>query len=419
MTHVQDDLQPTDTTQPTRTRQGGSLWRNKAYMLLWSGQVVSAIGSQVSALAFPLLIFTLTGSPAQTGIMAALRIIPYLLFGLPAGALVDRWDRKRVMILCDTGRALALGSVPAALMLGHLTILQLYVVSFVEGTLFIFFGLAETACLPHVVSAELLPAATAQNEFIFSLSGLLGPSLSGILYTLGTMFPFLVDAVSYVVSVISLLFIRTDFQKKRTHETQRLHIEVAEGIHWLWRHEIIRFLALLLAVLNGSCIGYILVFIVLLQGFHASHIVLGLILACGGVGSIAGAFMAGPLIRRFRFGHLLIGATWIWALTWLFFIIAPNPFVLGVVTVLSFIIVPIHAAVQYTYRLTHIPDHLQGRVNSVFRMLLFTSQTLGYVVTGFLLQTAGVVATVLILFVPQLLLAIATTVYGKVRREGW
>src|SRR5579863_2624707 len=89
-----------------------SLWRNRDYMLLWSGQVVSNMGSQVSQLAFPLFILLLTHSPVQAGLAGALRALPYLIFSLPAGALIDRWDRKRVMILCDSGRALALGSIP-------------------------------------------------------------------------------------------------------------------------------------------------------------------------------------------------------------------------------------------------------------------------------------------------------------------
>src|ERR1051326_1100186 len=88
------------------------LWRNRDYMLLWSGQALSNVGTQVSQFAFPLLVLFLTGSPAQAGFIGAARTIPYIFLSLPVGALIDRWDRKRVMILCDIGRAIALGSVP-------------------------------------------------------------------------------------------------------------------------------------------------------------------------------------------------------------------------------------------------------------------------------------------------------------------
>src|SRR6266481_362517 len=185
-----------------------SLWRNRDYVLLWSGQTVSSIGTQVSMLAFPLLILAITHSPAQAGIIAALHGLPYALFILPAGALIDRWDRKRVMILCDTGRALALGSIPLALALGRLTIVQLYIVSLVEGTLFTFFSLAETACLPQVVLKEQLPTGVAQSTVIDSISGMLGPSLSGALYSIGLAIDYLTLPISYTASVLTLFLIK-------------------------------------------------------------------------------------------------------------------------------------------------------------------------------------------------------------------
>src|SRR5215467_10976178 len=202
------------------------LWSNRDYMLLWSGQAVSSLGTQVSTIAFPFLVLTLTGSLAQAGFMGGLRALPYLIFSLPAGALIDRWDRKRVMIICDTGRALALGSIPVALLLHHLTLTQLYIVSAVEGTLYVFFNLAEVACLPRVVPAEQLPAATAQNQATDSTAALVGPSLSGVLYSLSAMLPFAADAVSYVASVVSLLYIRTPFQSERGAQRRKLRAEI-------------------------------------------------------------------------------------------------------------------------------------------------------------------------------------------------
>src|SRR3954454_3415085 len=100
------------------------LWRNRDYMLLWSGQVVSTLGSTASGIVFPLLILAITGSAAAAGIAGALQSIPYLIFSLPAGALIDRWNRKRVMILCDVGRAINMGSIAVALALGTLTTWQ-------------------------------------------------------------------------------------------------------------------------------------------------------------------------------------------------------------------------------------------------------------------------------------------------------
>src|SRR5438874_9941571 len=172
-------------------KQAASLWRNPDYMLLWSGQVVSNVGTQVSTLAFPLLILALTRSPAQAGLAGALRALPYLIFSLPAGALIDRWDRKRVMILCDIGRAISMASIPFALAIGQLTVLQLFIVSAIEGTLFVFFNIAEAACLPRVVPKAQLPAATAQNMATDGITVLAGPPLGGALYLVSNVLPFL------------------------------------------------------------------------------------------------------------------------------------------------------------------------------------------------------------------------------------
>ena len=186
MSHVQvNSIEEVKATEPTApAKRPVPLWHNRDYVLLWSGQMISSVGTQVSMLAFPLLVLAITHSPAQAGLIAALRGLPYALFVLPAGALIDRWNRKRVMILCDIGRAIALGSIPVALIFGHLTIVQLFIVALVEGTLFTFFNLAETACLPQVVAKEQLPTAASQGMVIDSVSWLIGPSLSGALYSL-------------------------------------------------------------------------------------------------------------------------------------------------------------------------------------------------------------------------------------------
>ena len=391
------------------TRRPVPVWRNRDYALLWSGQMISSVGTRVSMLAFPLLVLAITHSPAQAGLIAALRGLPYALFVLPAGALIDRWNRKRVMILCDTGRALALGSIPIALLLGHLTIVQLYIVSLVEGTLFTFFNLAETACLPQVVAKEQLSTAVAQGMVIDSVSELIGPSLGGALYSIGRVIPFLTDAISYGASVLSLFFIKAKFQEERDPAPLHLWADIKEGLSWLWKQPLLRFIAVLTGGITMPVVGYALILIVLAQGQHASSFTIGLIFACGGIGSILGSLLVAPLVKRFSFSQLMIGSTWIWALTWLLFAIAPNPFVLGVVTALSFIIVPIYTSVQFGYRLALIPDHLQGRVNSVFRLIAFGGEPIGLALTGVLLQVIGPVPAVLVLFVPQLILSIAAT----------
>ncbi len=257
--------------------KAAGLWRNRDWTLLWSGQLVSVVGTQVSQLAYPLLMLALTNSPAQAGFLSAARILPYLLLGLPAGALVDRWDRRRVMIICDAGRALALGSIPLAIAFGRLTLAQLYAVALIEGALNVFFNLAETAALTRVVSREQIPAATTLNEVTLSTGSMLGPAFGGLIFAIGQGFAFLADAVSYGVSVVSVWLIRAELSAPRTAEPNRLVDDIREGIAWLWRQSLMRFLAF---VVGGTVLiesGYMLVVIILAQHMGASPATIGLI----------------------------------------------------------------------------------------------------------------------------------------------
>jgi MFS family permease len=218
-----------------------SIFKNRDYLLLWSGQTVSAIGSQFSGFVIPLLVLMLTNSPAQA--VGALQGVPYIVFSLPAGALVDRWNRKLVMIVCDTGRALNMLSVPIVFGFGHLSVWQLYVVALIEGTLFVFFNIAETSSLATLVLPEQLPAALGQQETTWGISSLIGPATAGVLYTaVSAALPFLVDAFSYVVSALSLTAIRGNLRTERTALAENLLTSMREALSWLWNQPLVRVL---------------------------------------------------------------------------------------------------------------------------------------------------------------------------------
>lgn len=392
-----------------------SLWLNRDYLLLWGGQLVSSLGTNISGFAFPLLVLFLTGSPAQAGFLGAARSIPYLVFSLPVGALIDRWDRKRVMILCDTGRALALGSIPLVYaLLGTVPLFQLYIVTIIEGSLFVFFNIAEVACLPRVVSKEQLPAATGQNQASEIAAVLAGSPLAGVIYSLDKLLPFAADAISYAVSVVSLFFIKAQFQGERTGEHRHLWVEIKEGLVWLWSQPLIRFMAFLTGGLNFTS-GTFLIVIIIAQRQGASPTVIGILFAIGSVGGIIGSVI-GPFIqKRFSFGAVIIVTVWMQALVLPLFLVAPNPLLLGVVSAILFVTGPIYNVVQFSYRLALIPDKLQGRVNSVFRLLAFGFIPLGMGLTGLLLQTVDVVPTTLAFTACLVVLSIATTINSHVR----
>ncbi len=394
-----------------------SLWRSRDYMLLWSGQALSDIGGAVSELAFPLLVLAVTHSPAQAGFVAALRALPATLFSLFAGVLVDRWDRKRVMLVCDTGRALSLASIPIAFALGHLTIWQLYVTAFVEGTLMIVFSLAKTAAMSQVVTPVQLTTAVAQEEFVEGTTALFGPPLAGVLYTLGTMLPFITDAISYIISIVTMLLIGTPFQRERVSTSRKVWSEIAEGVLWVWHQPFILTMTLLMGAGALVFSGNVLIIIILAQQQHASAVVIGLIFAFGGIGSILGSLLAPRLEHRLTIGQSILLCRWYFVLSWPLYALAPLPLVLGAVEFGIGFVDPIEDVPYFSHRLKLIPDELRGRVLSACRLFPGMLRPLGLALTGVLIQRIGIFPTIWLAWAWLLVTTVIVTVIPQVRRE--
>ncbi len=400
------------------SRGAPSLWQNRAYLLLRGTQSVSEIGSQVSTLAFLLLILALTHSAAEAGLAGTLAVLPFALFGLPAGALVDRWDRKRLMILCDAGRALALASIPLAAFLGSLTLAHVYVVILLAGTLGVFFDLAAGTVLPRLVRSDQLPAAVAVNNIFYSLSALIGPALSGFLFqSVARVAPFLLDAVSYAVSVIGLTVIRVDVQAAREAAPPNLRAEIREGLSWLWRTPAVRFLAFFNAVSGLMWAALELILVVLARDrFHAPGGTIGLLLSLQAVGILIGSVIATRLQRRFRFGHLLVAIVWLEALLFPLYAVAPSLPLMALITLPLLVAGGTQHVLVTSYRLAAAPDALRGRVNGAFRLIELAAQPAALALAGVLLQFAGPVIAVLVFGVPVIGLAIVASLDSRIQK---
>jgi MFS family permease len=406
-----------DERQLFSSGQPKSLWRNRDYLLLWSGQALSDIGGAVSELAFPLLVLAVTHSPAQAGFVAALRALPATLFSLLAGVLVDRWDRKWLMLVCDAGRALSLASIPVAYTLGHLTIWQLSMTAFLEGTLMIVFKLAKTATVPQVVTRAQLTTAVAQEEFVEGTTALFGPSLSGVLYTLGAMFPFLTDALSYLISIVTLVLIRTPFQRERASTGRNVWAEIAEGVLWVWHQPFLLTMTLLMGAGAFVFSGNALIIIILAQQQHASAVIIGLIFAVGGVGSILGSWLSPRLEHRLTVGQSILLCRWYFVLSWPLYALAPFPLVLGAIEFGTGFVDPIEDVPYFSHRLKLIPDELKGRVISACRLFPGTMRPLGLALTGILIERIGIFPTIWLAWAWLLAITVIVTVIPQVRRE--
>ena len=391
------------------------LRRNRDFVLLWSGQVVSALGSEVSQLAYPLLVLALTHSPRDAGIVGFARALPFLLFYLPAGALVDRWDRKRVMLAAEAGRALALGSVAVWLALGRPPLAWLALTSFAEGSLFVFFQLSEGAALPQIVPREQLPQAIAQNQARQQGAGLVGSPLGGALYGLSRLLPFAVDAVSYAGSFVSLLFVRPAFQGARDTARGSLREDIGEGLGWLRRQPFMRAITGCVAGTNFVHQALSLVLIVRLKDLGASSALIGAVFAIVAAGSIAGA-LAGPWVQR----HVpptvvVLGSLWIWPVQTAALFLLHDSVTIGVVTAIAYTAGPVFNVVVGAYRYALVPERLYGRVASATLLFAWGSIPLGSLFAGYGLATWGARPMLLVLAALLLVIALAATASRNIR----
>jgi MFS family permease len=371
------------------------LWRNRDFMLLWSGQVVSTVGVRASGMAYPLLVLAVTGSPVQAGMVGFAQTLPYVLFYLVAGALVDRWDRKVIMLVSDAGRAVAMGSVVVALAFNGLTLAQIVAAAFVEGTLFIFFQLSESAALPRVVDKGQLPAALAQNQAREYGAELAGQPLGGLLFSVNRMLPFLLDTLSYVVSFVTVLLIRSPLQEKR--QPGRLWADVGEGLRWLVRQRFLSALVVLIGLTNIVFSALPLATIVRARELGAAPAVIGLLFTMLGVGAILGSIVAPWLQRRLPGRTIVVGALWLWAVELAFVPFANGVVWLGIVVAATSLTGPAFNVLVASYRYALTPDRLQGRTQSAARLFTWGTMPLGALAGGFLLESTGARTTFVIM----------------------
>jgi MFS family permease len=308
------------------------LRRNRDFMVLWTSQVVSTVGSRVTSIAFPLLVLAVTHSPAKAGVVGFAQTLPFLLLYLPAGAFIDRWDRKRTMLACDAGRAVALGSIAITVALGWLSMAQVIVVALIEGSLFVLFDLAEGAALPQLVGEDQVPAAVAQNQAKSQGADVVGQPLGGLLFSIAWLLPFLVDAVSYLVSFAALLFIRRPFQQPRTRPATRLRAEIAEGLRWVWHQPFLRAAVGMIGGVNLVFNALYLVLIVRAKELGAGPALIGAMFAFVGVGGLLGSFVAPWVRRRFAARSVVVTIGWLWVAQIGVLALLPNALSLGVVS---------------------------------------------------------------------------------------
>ena len=389
------------------------LRRNRDFVLLVTGQLLSSAGSQLTTVAYPLLVLALTHSPAKAGIVAFARLAPRPLLGLLAGVAVDRWDRKRIMLAADAVRSIAIGALAATVLLNP-AYWPIPIFALVEGIGDTFFTGAQAGAMRAVVPASQLPAAVGIQEARSAAVNLAGPPIGGALFGLGRAVPFIADAVSYAFSFLSLLAMRTPFQQKRDPDTTPLRRRIAEGFRFLWRHPFLRTTSFLYGIGNFALPGIFLVLVVVgrRQGLSGGEI--GGLFAVFGACLLVGS-LASPLFRRrFSVRTIILIELYTWVGS-AFFLIWPNVYVLTAAILPQAVALPVTDSVVVGYRIAITPDRLVGRVESVRTTIALLVSPLGPLVAGILLSSISARATVAVFTACGVVLAAWGTLSPAIR----
>ena len=394
---------------PDASTRGGPPAGWAAFRRLWFGQGVSQFGTAVSVVALPLVaVLTLHASPLEVGLLTSAEFIAYAVIGLLAGALVDRWDRRRVLLLTDLGRGAVTALVPLLAALGVLRMWQLYPLAVVLGVLSLFFETAYQAYLPSILSRDRLMVGNSRLQATNSAMQLVGPGAGGLLVqALGAATAMLVDAASYVVSFVALLSIRARHAASVARPARLpLRTQIGDGIRYVRGDPILPGVLGLLAYSNVMLAGQqALTVVFLVRVVHASPRLVGVLLAAGGAGAILGALNASRIARRLGQGRTLGGAALVGPILGLLIpLTRQGPalacFVVGSAGVTAAVIV--FNVVGQSYRQATIPTHLLGRVVATMRTVTWGPLPLGGLIGGALGQAIGPRGGLVVLAVAQL-----------------
>lgn len=379
------------------------LWSNHAFLRVWAAATISIFGSLITKIALPLVaILTLGAGPIEVAILRGVDLLALFLVGLVAGAWVDRLRRRPVLIWADLGRAALLLTIPIAFVLGALTFWQLVIVSGLTAVLTAFFDAADNAYLPTIVERERLLEANSALAASGSAAEFLGFGVSGILVSLLTgPITILIDAVTYVVSAVLLLTVRTTEAAPPPREDREPVLdEIRHGLRLVRHDPILRTFAsaqMLLAGLWG--IFGATWFLFAIEELGVSAALVGIVAGVGGASSFIGAVLATRSTRRWGVGPVAIAAMLLAALGNLFIPLAPAglPLVaLGCLIAQQLIAdsaVTVYDITEVSVRQTLVRDRELGRVTATFSVLAVAAQLVATIGAGLLAEAIGLRAT--------------------------
>jgi MFS transporter, ENTS family, enterobactin (siderophore) exporter len=395
------------------------LSKNHDFRVLLTSQGVSALGDAVSFTALPLLVLALTGSGLMMGIVGALSMLPDLFFGMIAGALADRSDRRRMMFLADLGRAALTALIPISVLLGGPTMAVILVVTAPMSILRAFFLAGYTASVPILVGRSQLARANSIFEAVYSFGYIIGPAFAGFLAaTIGPGMTLAIDAVSFALSSLALAFMHRDLRAQIDRPASSLVADIREGIEFIVHHPVLRPMILywgLVSITTAPLVAALTVHVTRDLGQNAT--VLGLVLTAYGIGTVVGALLTARASRHAVAPFLLGGTLTTGVLLTVVARVEQIPLLLGAASIAG-IAQSVVLVTYLTARSNLSPDALLGRVGSTARTISLGLQPIGMLAGGALIDLTDGSTTIAVMGLILIGLTLAFAPVGALRRAS-
>jgi MFS family permease len=379
-----------------------ALWGHRDFLNVWAAETISVFGSQFYLLAMPLAaVIVLDATAPEMGILFAVEMLPFLLFGLLAGVVADRRGRRSIMIVCDLGRAVVLAAVPIAWFFDALTWPVMYAVAFAAGVMTAFFDIAYQAYLPALVRRSQLLDANSKLETSRASSQVAGPSIAGpVVDIVGAPFAILANSLSFLASAIFLLRVRKKEVVERTDTEKSVVKEIREGLHVVFSNKTLRGIAGCTALGNlfGS-LSFAILVLFMKDSLDLSPSWIGAVFAVGALGAVVGALVSSRVVTKLGLGNTIIVSAILMAIPLLLMTLAYPDNALIVLMPLLFcngFLSVLYNVNQVSLRQAITPNRLQGKMNATMRFLVWGVFPIGGLLGGLAGEMLGLRTTILI-----------------------
>ncbi|MFC1400698.1 MULTISPECIES: MFS transporter [Streptacidiphilus] len=388
------------------------LWRNGDYVGWWTGNTLSALGTSVSAIAFPLLVLASTGSVSKAGVIGSANLLGVVVTALWGGVLADRVSRRAILVAGPLAQAAVLAAVTVLARADRPSLPLLVAASLLSGLLSGVVMGAGTPALARIVPKEQLATANGQAMSRDMLAQLLGAPVGGVLFGLARWVPFGADALSFVFAALGALNIRRPLGPDRDAAAPRTSVlaDVSAGLRFVRVQPFVRFVVVMASVLNMVAQAFLLLLIALVAHRGGGPTAIGLVSATTVAGGFAGSLVAPAVARRFRARVLLCGAVWIFTLGLAVTALVPQVWEIALVVCLTQVAtVPVNVVLT-TYLMRLVPDGMLGRVAAVNRFGAYALEWCGPLLAGLFVALFGAPGGMLALLVVMVPLAVALMV---------